>query len=59
MDADGPWYGGTIAELPMGDAEAADLNADGDVADTIAGGRDSSSDGWVHVRRHQWRWLAE
>ena len=47
MDADGPWYGGSIAELPLGDAEAADLNADGDVADTMLVVVTRASDGWV------------
>ena len=47
MDADGPWYGGSIAELPLGDPEAADLNADGDVSDTLLVVVTRAPDGWV------------
>ncbi len=47
MDVDGPWYGGSIAELPLGDPEAADLNADGDVSDTLLVVVTRASDGWV------------
>jgi subtilisin family serine protease len=47
MDADGPWYGGWIAELSLGDPDAADLNADGDVADTLLVVVTHASDGWV------------
>lgn len=47
MDADGPWYGGSIAELSLGDPDAADLNADGDVSDTLLVVVTHASDGWV------------
>ena len=47
MDADGPWYGGSIAEINLGDPEAADLNADGDVNDTLLVVVTHASDGWV------------
>ena len=47
MDADGPWYGGSIAEIGLGDPEAADLNADGDVNDTLLVVVTRASDGWV------------
>jgi subtilisin family serine protease len=47
LDADGPWYGGTITEIALGDPNAADLNADGDVADTLAIVVTRASDGWV------------
>jgi subtilisin family serine protease len=47
MDADGPWYGGSIAEINLGDPEAADLNADGDVNDTLLVVVTRASDGWV------------
>lgn len=43
----GPWYGGTIAELVLGDPNAADLNGDGDVADTLAVVVTRAPDGWV------------
>jgi subtilisin family serine protease len=47
MDADGPWYGGSIAEINLGDPEAADLNSDGDVTDTLLVVVTRASDGWV------------
>jgi subtilisin family serine protease len=47
MDADGPWYGGSIAEFDLGDPESADLNADGDVNDTLVVVVTRASDGWV------------
>ena len=47
MDADGPWFGGYIAEEGLGDPAAADLNADGDVADTLLVVVTRASDGWV------------
>lgn len=47
MDADGPWFGGYIAEDGLGDPAAADLNADGDVADTLLVVVTRASDGWV------------
>jgi len=47
MDADGPWYGGSIAEFDLGDPDAADLNADGDVSDTLVVVVTRASDGWV------------
>jgi subtilisin family serine protease len=47
FDADGPWYSGAIAELDLGDPEAADLNGDGDVADTLPVVVTRASDGWV------------
>ena len=47
IDADGPWYGGSIAELSLGDPEAADLNGDGDVSDTLLIVVTHASDGWV------------
>ena len=47
MDADGPWYGGSIAEIDLGDPDAADLNADGDVNDTLLVVVTRATDGWV------------
>jgi subtilisin family serine protease len=47
LDADGPWYGGAIVELVLGDPDAADLDADGDVADTLAVVVTKATDGWV------------
>ena len=47
MDPDGPWYGGFIAEINLGDPQAADLNGDGDVSDTLLVVVTRASDGWV------------
>ncbi len=47
LNAVGPWYAGTIAELALGDPAAADLNGDGDVADTLALIVTRAPDGWV------------
>lgn len=47
FDADGPWFAGAIAEVELGDPDAADLNGDGDVADTLALIVTRASDGWV------------
>ncbi len=47
IDVDGPWYGGSIAELALGDPEAADLNGDGDVSDTLLVVVTRATDGWV------------
>ncbi len=47
MNATGPWYGGVIAELPLGNPDAADLNGDGDVSDTMLVVVTRASDGWV------------
>ncbi len=43
----GPYYAGTIAEIPLGDAPAADLNRNGKVGDTLAVVVTRASDGWV------------
>ncbi|HEX2451322.1 MAG TPA: S8 family serine peptidase [Gemmatimonadales bacterium] len=47
LDADGPWWGGVLREIPLGDAPAADLDADGTVADTLAIVVVRASDGWA------------
>lgn len=47
LSAEGPWYGGAIRELVLGDPAAADLNADGDVNDTLAVIVTRAPDGWV------------
>ena len=47
LNAEGPWYVGTIAELPLGDPPAADLNGNGAVADTLALVVTRATDGWV------------
>ena len=45
--AAGPWYGGTVAELPLGVAPAADLNGNGVVGDTLPLLVARATDGWV------------
>ncbi len=47
LNASGPYYAGTVAERPLGDPPAADLNRDGDVNDTLAVVVTRASDGWV------------
>lgn len=43
----GPYYGGTIAELPLGPPPAADLNGNGVVGDTLPVIVTRARDGWV------------
>lgn len=43
----GPWYGGTLAEIPLGELPAADLDGDGDDTDVLAVVVTRASDGWV------------
>ena len=47
LSKNGPYYGGTIAELPLGEAPAADLNRNGKVEDTLAIVVTQAPDGWV------------
>jgi subtilisin family serine protease len=47
LGASGPHWAGTIAELPLGERPASDLNGDGDDADTLAVVVTRASDGWV------------
>lgn len=47
FNAEGPWYGGVLAELPLGKAPAADVDANGRVGDTLAVIVTRASDGWV------------
>ena len=37
LSTTGPYYGGTISEIPLGEPPAADLNGNGAVRDTLAG----------------------
>ena len=46
--------GGSIAELGLGDPEAADLNADGDVTDTLLVVVTRARDGWVLFADTRW-----
>ena len=43
----GPWFGGIVAELPLGVAPAADLNGNGVVRDTLPLLVARATDGWV------------
>jgi tripeptidyl-peptidase II len=47
LDADGPWWGGAVRELVLGEPPAADLNGDGTITDTLAVIVTRASDGWV------------
>ena len=47
LSTGGPYYGGTIAELPLGPAPASDLNGNGAVGDTLAVIVTRARDGWV------------
>jgi subtilisin family serine protease len=47
VNGDGPWYAGTIAEIPLGDTPAADLDRNGRAADTIPVVVTRAPDGWV------------
>ncbi len=47
LAAGGALYGGTIAEIPLGEMPAADLNGDRDDADTLPVLVARASDGWV------------
>lgn len=49
LNTQGPYYGGVIAELPLGEPPAADLNGDGDVTDTLPIVVTRATDGWVLV----------
>jgi tripeptidyl-peptidase-2 len=47
LNADGPWWGGALHEIPLGEAPAADLDGDGQVGDTLAVIVTRATDGWV------------
>ena len=47
ISATGPWYGGVIREIPLGEAPAADVNWNNTVGDTLAVVVTKASDGWV------------
>ncbi|MGH7517143.1 MAG: S8 family serine peptidase, partial [Gemmatimonadales bacterium] len=47
LDADGPWWGGALREIALGEAPAADLDGNGTVGDTLAVVVTRASDGWV------------
>jgi tripeptidyl-peptidase II len=47
LNTTGPYYAGTIAEIPLGAPPASDLNANGEVHDTLPIVVVRASDGWV------------
>lgn len=47
LNATGPYYGGALYEIPLGQPPAADLNGNGLVADTLPVVVTRASDGWV------------
>ncbi len=47
LNTGGPYYAGTIAEIPLGEAPAADLNGNGVVRDTLPVVVVRAPDGWV------------
>lgn len=47
LNTTGPWYAGTIREIPLGDAPASDINWNNVVGDTLAVLVTKASDGWV------------
>ena len=49
LSPDGPWYVGRIAEHALGGAPAADVNGDGDSADTLAIVVAMDAEGWFAI----------
>jgi subtilisin family serine protease len=47
LNTSGPYFGGTLAEIPLGEPPAADLNGNGQVADTLPVVVVRATDGWV------------
>ena len=47
LSTGGPYYGGTIAEIPLGPPPASDLNANGNDSDTLPVLVTRATDGWV------------
>lgn len=47
INATGPWYGGVVAERPLGAMPASDLNGDGDEIDSLPVLVTQATDGWV------------
>jgi subtilisin family serine protease len=47
LGGDGPWFGGAMAELPLGTSPAADLNGNEAIGDTLAVVVARATDGWV------------
>jgi subtilisin family serine protease len=47
LNTSGPYYGGTIQEIPLGEPPASDLNGNGKVGDTLVVLVTRATDGWV------------
>jgi tripeptidyl-peptidase-2 len=47
LNTDGPYYAGTIREIPLGPPPASDLNGNGTDSDTLAVVVTRATDGWV------------
>jgi subtilisin family serine protease len=47
LNTEGPYYGGVIAEIPLGQPPASDLNGNGTAGDTLPVVVTRASDGWV------------
>ena len=47
VNASGPWYGGVLREIPLGEAPASDVNWNNVVGDTLPILVTRASDGWV------------
>jgi tripeptidyl-peptidase II len=47
LSTNGPYYGGTIREIPLGEPPASDLNANGKATDTLPILVTRATDGWV------------
>jgi subtilisin family serine protease len=47
VDGTGPYYGGTLAEIPLGEPPASDVNGNGRLGDTLAVVVAHANDGWV------------
>jgi tripeptidyl-peptidase-2 len=47
VNANGPWYGGVLREIPLGDAPASDVNWNNVVGDTLPVLVTKAMDGWI------------
>jgi subtilisin family serine protease len=47
LNTSGPYYGGVIREIPLGEPPASDLNGNGKASDTLAVLVTKATDGWV------------
>ncbi|HTK56372.1 MAG TPA: S8 family serine peptidase, partial [Gemmatimonadales bacterium] len=47
INATGPWYGGVLREIPLGEAPASDINWNNTVGDTLPVIVTKANDGWV------------